>query len=150
MIYQGSRRHPVREAVIHCSATRPTWYENRTGEDKVREIRRWHVQENGWRNIGYHFLIDRDGKVFCGRKLTEIGAHVAGRNSGTIGICLIGGFGSNERDRFEQHFTEAQRTSLKLLVADLNTKTDLRTISGHNQYARKACPGFQVRREDWI
>lgn len=57
--------------------------------------RPWH-QGNGWRDIGYHWIIDRDGTLAPGRTDTEMGAHVAGRTSGTPGICLPGGHGSPE------------------------------------------------------
>lgn len=145
MIYQGSARHPVREIIIHCAATRPEWMQGRPLAEKVAEIRRWHVRENGWRDIGYHWIIDRDGSIAPGRPETVIGAHVAGRNSGTIGICLLGGLGSRETDQFDQHFTPAQARTLRALIADIRGRTDIQRITGHNDHTRaKACPGFKV------
>lgn len=144
MIYQGAARHPVREIIVHSSATRPDWYKGLSLNAKRGEIRRWHVQDNRWKDIGYHWLIDRDGAVLSGRAETVIGAHVVGRNSGTIGICLIGGHGSSERDPFSAYFTTLQDTSLRQLIAGISSRTQINTVSGHNQYAAKACPGFNV------
>ncbi|MCB5411765.1 peptidoglycan recognition protein family protein [Pseudogemmobacter faecipullorum] len=144
MIHQGSAGHPVREIIVHCSATRPEWMKDRSLAEKRAEIRRWHVEGNGWKNIGYHWLIDRDGSVTAGRGEHEIGSHVSGHNAGTIGICLIGGHGSAEGDLFARHFTKAQDLALRQLIAAISGRTGITKISGHNQYAAKACPGFNV------
>lgn len=150
MIYQGKARYPVHEAVIHASDTRPDWMEGHSPKAKAAEIRRWHMEERGWRDIGYHRVIDRCGTVVVGRSLYEIGAHVRGHNRGTIGICLIGGHGADAEDRFEDHFTAAQRTALKEYLVDLGELTKLDKVSGHNEYALKACPGFHVRTREWL
>ena len=95
----------ITEIIVHCTATRPEWWAGRHMADKVAEIRRWHVQDRGWKNIGYHYLIDRDGTVAEGRPVDQIGAHVQGKNTGTIGIALFGGHGSSENDEFSDNFT---------------------------------------------
>lgn len=143
MIYQGSARHPVREIIVHCSATRPDWMDGSPIADKVAEIRRWHLA-NGWSDIGYHWIVDRDGKVLAGRPETVIGAHTVGKNSGSIGICLIGGHGSAETDSFGDHFTRAQDITLGQMIDAISARTQIERVSGHNEYAAKACPGFNV------
>lgn len=148
MILQGTARHPVREIILHCSATRPEWLGNAPLAAKVAEIRRWHTRDHGWRDIGYHWIIDRDGQRAAGRRETEIGAHVAGHNAGTIGICLIGGFGADADDTFADNFTPAQERTLRALIADIRSRTQIVKVTGHNSYAAKACPGFRV--VDWI
>lgn len=143
MIYQGAAGRPVREIIVHCSATRPDWMAGRPIAEKVAEIRRWHLA-NGWKDIGYHWIIDRDGKVLAGRGETVIGAHTVGRNSGTIGICLIGGHGSAETDSFSMHFTHQQDVTLGQMIDAISSRTQIERVSGHNEYAAKACPGFNV------
>ncbi|RID91561.1 hypothetical protein D2N39_12735 [Gemmobacter lutimaris] len=143
MIYQGSARYPVREVIVHCSATRPEWMDGDGIDAQVAEIRRWHKAQ-GWRDIGYHWVLGRSGELRAGRRETEIGAHVMGRNNGTIGICLIGGFGSAETDRPEVHFTDRQLVQLRNQIEAISMRTQITTVSGHNQYAAKACPGFHV------
>lgn len=142
VIHQG--RHPVREVVIHCSATRPRWLGGHPTAEKVAEIRRWHVQDRGWKDIGYHWLIDRNGALARGRPETQVGAHVAGHNSGTIGVCLIGGHGASATDGFHENFTPEQDRALRLLLQDIGRRTRIDRITGHNDYAQKACPGFMV------
>lgn len=150
MIYQGLKKHPVREVIVHCSDTKPSWFLGKTSAQKVSEIRRWHITERKWKDIGYHYVIDRDGTVVQGRPETVIGAHVADHNSGTLGICLIGGFGCNENDPFIKHFTTEQQKALKGLIANISARTDLQKVTGHNDYAPKACPGFRVKAQEWM
>lgn len=148
MIYQGKARYPVQEIVVHCSATRPDWMADAGASAQFAEIRRWHVEGNGWRDIGYHWLISRAGWILAGRLETEIGAGVVGHNQGVIHVCLIGGHGSSETDRFAQHFTPAQDRSLRDQLQGIGMRTQIRRISGHNEYAAKACPGFTV--SQWL
>lgn len=143
-IRQGSARHLVMEIVIHCAATTKSWADGKTPEDMLAEVRRWHVKDNGWNDIGYHWVIAPDGTVLPGRAETVIGAGVAGHNSGVIHICLIGGHGSAETDQFADHFTAAQRKALLAKLADIQSRTPIKRISGHNEWAAKACPGFNV------
>ena len=135
---------PIREIVVHCSATRPNWMDGKSAAAKVREIKLWHTRDNGWSDIGYHYVIDRDGTVTAGRPLDRVGAHTQGRNTGTVGICLIGGFGSAATDAFDENFTVSQDRALRALIADLQRKYGKLAVSGHNQWAAKACPGFNV------
>jgi len=111
---------------------------------KAAEIRLWHVRDKGWRDIGYHYLIDRNGAVVTGRPVEQTGSHVKGRNTGTIGICLIGGHGADAADQFAEHFTPQQDAALRNHIADLRKKYGAIPVNGHNQYAAKACPGFNV------
>ncbi len=143
----------IDEIIVHCADTPKHWMGGKTPREKMDEIKRWHVQERGWRDNGYNFGIDRDGTVVKGRDLDgdgdvieEIGAHVKGRNSRSIGIVLFGGHGSAATDAFEDNFTRAQDEALRGLIADLESKLGSLKVSGHNDYAAKACPGFKVDR----
>jgi N-acetyl-anhydromuramyl-L-alanine amidase AmpD len=134
----------ITEIFIHCSATKPQWMITSTPDQKVAEIRRWHMQENGWKDIGYHFVIDRNGDIVEGRPIERAGAHVRNHNANSIGICLIGGWGGATTDQFEEHFTELQRQALWKLLDDLTPKFPDARIRGHNEVAAKACPCFTV------
>ncbi len=146
MIYQGKAHYPVTEIILHCADTHPDWMAGRPLSEKVAEIRRWHVQERGWRDIGYHWVIDRDGAVAPGRPETEIGAHVEGHNRGTIGICLLGGYGAKADDLFEKNYSKAQANAVVRVIAEVTARAAVQCVTGHNDYAPKACPGFKVRR----
>lgn len=139
---------PISEIIVHCTATRADWWSSKRTSEKVAEVKKWHVQQNGWADIGYHFLIDRDGTVAKGRPIEKVGAHVQGHNTGTIGISLFGGHGSSATDKFAQHFTPEQDKALRGLIADLRKQYGALKLTGHNQYAAKACPGFQV--SEWF
>jgi len=133
--------------VVHCTATHPEWWNDRSAGDKVAEVRRWHL-DRGWSDVGYHYLIDRDGIVVKGRPIEKAGAHAKGHNANTVGISLFGGHGSSATDAFEDHFTPEQDAALRKLVDELKQKFDIKTIIGHNQVSAKACPGFSVPR--WL
>ena len=135
--------------IIHCSATQTKWMASDTFEDQVSEIRRWHVEDNGWRDIGYHLLISRSGEVHEGRPLGTSGAHAKGHND-DVGICLIGGFGSDADDVASDHFTSAQLNALFKTINTLQEThaiQDKRVIS-HNRVSNKACPGFRAQK--WL
>lgn len=139
----------ITEINVHCSATRPGWMAERTGADRIAEIRRWHVQTNGWRDIGYHYLIDRDGQVYDGRPVAQPGAFEPKVNANAIGICLLGGYAAAATDAFEQHYTPDQGDALRGLVDSLREQhPGIRRVTGHNDYAAKGCPGFKVQR--WL
>ena len=133
----------INEIVVHCAATRPNWYSGRSLSEKIKEIRRWHL-ERGFNDIGYHWIIDRNGEIGRGRPESTMGAHVRGHNRNSIGICLLGGHGSSERDLFVQNFTGVQNLALRRLIWKIQTRYEITRISGHNEYAAKACPGFNV------
>jgi len=141
-------RH-IDEIAVHCAATRPEWWKDKPAQKKVNEIKRWHVlpkpDGNGWSDIGYHFVLDRDGTEVKGRPVSRAGAHILGHNANTIGVCLIGGHGAAATDSFEDHFTPEQDAALRRLIKDLKEKyPTIKKVSGHNEYANKGCPGFNV------
>jgi N-acetylmuramoyl-L-alanine amidase len=139
---------PISEIIVHCTATRPEWMAGKRTSEKVAEVRRWHVEDNGWRDIGYHFLIDRDGTVAKGRPIEQVGAHTMNHNVGSIGIVLVGGHGSVANQKISDNFTDLQDAALHALIVRLMAIYKIAKVSGHNIYARKACPGFSV--EEWF
>ena len=70
--------------VLHCDGLRPDQH------NTVKKIDDYH-RSKGWKGIGYHFWVNRQGEVFTGRRLEVVGAHVVGHNSHSIGICYEGG-----------------------------------------------------------
>lgn len=136
----------INEIVLHASATRPNWMAGEPLAGKIAEITRWH-RDRGFRTIGYHWVVDRDGEVAAGRPEGEVGAHVRGHNENTIGICILGGHGGATTDNFEDHYTIAQRGAVWNLIRSIAKRYDIEKVSGHNEYAAKACPCFQVKEE---
>jgi N-acetylmuramoyl-L-alanine amidase len=134
----------INEIIIHCTATKLDWMAGKPIANKVAEVRRWHMEERGWKDIGYHYLIDRDGTVVIGRQINQIGAHVQGHNTETVGVCLIGGFGGSADDKFADNFTTEQDAALRGLILNLKSRFAINKVTGHNEYAAKACPSFRV------
>jgi hypothetical protein len=135
----------ITELIVHCSATQPNWMADKPAVAKLSEIRRWHM-DKGWQDIGYHFLVDRDGTVVAGRPIEQPGAHTVGKNATSIGVCLIGGFGSSSTDDPLKHYSPEQLDALRTLIGGLKVDYGFTKVSGHNDYAAKACPGFNVAR----
>ncbi|GLK86699.1 peptidoglycan recognition protein family protein [Ancylobacter defluvii] len=131
---------PISEIIVHCTATPE-------GKDyTVADIRAWH-KDRGFSDIGYHYVVYRDGRVMVGRPVGQVGAHVAGHNTGTIGISYVGGVAADGKTAKDTR-TAAQRASLLWLVQQLAAKhPGIRKVTGHNQYAAKACPSFDVRND---
>lgn len=128
----------IEEIIIHCSATP----EGRNVT--VKDIDAWHRQR-GFQCIGYHYVIYLDGSVHEGRKEELIGAHCSGHNSKSIGICYVGGLDRNGKPKDTR--TEEQRKALVRLISTLRTRYPKATVHGHNEFANKACPCFDVRKE---
>lgn len=129
----------INALVVHCSATPPA------RDIGVAEIRKWHVEGNGWQDVGYHYIIRRDGRVEAGRSITRAGAHVSGHNAKTIGICLVGGVDAVNRP--VANYTEDQWQSLALLITTLRERYPKAELKGHRDYpgVKKACPCFDVK-----
>ncbi len=127
----------ITKIIVHCSATPE-------GRDyTVADIDRWHKQR-GWNGIGYHYVIYRDGSVHIGRNVEVMGAHCAGHNATSIGICYIGGMSADNKTPKDTR-TPAQKAALRDLVELLKTEYPTATLHGHREFARKACPCFDVK-----
>jgi len=125
--------------VIHCAATKASM------DIGTNEITDWHVNGNGWRNIGYHKVIRRNGVIENGRDLRDSGAHAAGYNHKSVGVCLVGGMADD--NSAENNFTDQQWTALVALIKELKTEYPDADIIGHNEISQKECPSFNV--QEW-
>lgn len=122
----------IKHIIIHCSATE-------TGT--VESIRRHHIEHNKWRDIGYHYVIERDGAIKPGRDEATAGAHCQGANAESIGICLVG----------DKSFEPGQLKSLGKLLRDCLTRHNLtaEAVSGHRDWPSakeqgKTCPNIET------
>tara|TARA_B100000427_G_C15254313_1_gene483605 strand:- start:151 stop:582 length:432 start_codon:yes stop_codon:yes gene_type:complete len=123
--------------VIHCAATKPSMD---IGYD---EIRKWHVEDNGWDDVGYHYIIKRDGTLQTGRDESMVGSHARQVNGTSLGICLVGGVDDN--NDWENNFNDEQFETLKTIVLKLKDKYQIEKIIGHYEVDDvKKCPSFDV------
>jgi hypothetical protein len=128
----------------------------------VRGIQRWHMDNNGWNDIGYNALIDRFGTIYEGRAggfdRGVVGAHAAGYNTGSFGVAVLGNF--EKVDAPQAAYDALARVigwkSALHGMDPLGTTTreargtKLRTVSGHQDAGLTACPGLIQNRLGWI
>ncbi|MEQ9442348.1 MAG: N-acetylmuramoyl-L-alanine amidase [Cyclobacteriaceae bacterium] len=143
----------VEHVIIHHSATYNTLTDY---ENVVRNIYLFHTQDRGWSDIGYNFLVAPDGTLFEGRSAggqnvvpdNIQGAHFCGRNSGTMGVCLLGDYNTAEPSDTALA-TIIKVTSWKLDKEQLNplgitphpANSELGVIAGHRDGCATECPG---------
>lgn len=130
--------------IVHCSYTPPSL------DIGVKEIRGWHTSvdpsdpSKPWNDIGYHFVIKRDGAIEEGRPIHIAGAHTLGHNKDSVGVCLVGGMAESDK-RPECNFTYFQYLALVRNYAMLKRTHPSIKIYGHNYLnSHKACPTFDV------
>lgn len=125
--------------ILHCSATRE-------GQSfGFEDCRRDHIRHRGFRDIGYHYYITRDGTVHRGRPLEQVGAHCRNHNRHSIGICYEGGLDAEGRAKDTR--TEAQKVSLSALVGELKERFPQALVVGHRELdPGKECPCFEVNK----
>jgi len=131
----------INEIIIHCSATP----EGR--ETTVEDLDKWH-KEKGFKCIGYHYVIYLDGSIHKGRDESMQGAHCSLHNACSIGICYIGGCEKQGNKLISKDTrTPEQKAALIELLQELVTRYPRATIHGHNEFAKKDCPCFDVQKE---
>ena len=160
----------ITSVTIHCAATKPSM------DIGVDDIRKWHTQPKhnadgtysymgkrykdktdlpraqqnrkgrGWQDVGYHYVIRQDGTLEDGRPNQKQGAHAAGHNKNSIGICLVGGI--DEAGKPEAKYSKAQLSCLRSLVNFLQDLYGVLSsqVQGHCDLpgVKKACPCFDV------
>ncbi|SMF55855.1 Peptidoglycan-binding (PGRP) domain of peptidoglycan hydrolases-containing protein [Alteromonadaceae bacterium Bs31] len=114
---------------LHCSAS------DNTKHDDVAVMKKWHVDGNGWSDVGYHFFITKAGDIQAGRGLEKIPSAQKGYNKGSIAICCHG--------LKKEKFTDKQMASVKKLCkAICDSYTDKIRIRGHREVSSKSCPVY--------
>ena len=143
----------ITDIVVHCTAS--TY-----GRDlSAADIRKSHIKERGWADIGYHYVVRLDGRVEPGRDVDKIGAHVTNHNSHSIGVVYVGGLDKDGKAKDTR--TELQKNALLNLLLDLRKLYPKAKISGHRDFSPdkngdgiispcewiKSCPCFDAKRE---
>lgn len=136
--YSTNKRN-IKEIIVHCSATPE-------GKDyTVSQIKQWHLAR-GFSDIGYHYVIYRDGSLHTGRSESIAGAHCTGHNTISIGICYIGGYAIDGKTPKDTR-TQQQKDTLLRLLKELKRKYPAAKIHSHKDFANKACPSFDATKE---
>ncbi|MFD7698383.1 N-acetylmuramoyl-L-alanine amidase [Streptomyces sp. NPDC059805] len=157
----------VKAAFVHHTAT-GNKYTCAQAPSVIRGIYRYHVVSMGWRDIGYNFLVDKCGRIYEGRAggvaKAVLGAHTRGFNTNTMGIAVLGTYGSKKPSKAAVKAV-ARLTAWKLGLFGANPRgktyltsgggnlyrkgknVRLNVISGHRDGFSTACPGLQLYRK---
>lgn len=130
----------ITEIIIHCTAT------PKGKKITIEDIRHCHIHKNGWKDIGYHYVITTDGKIHSGRNEEDIGAHCKGHNTNSIGVAYVGGLAADGKMPADTR-TDAQKSALLRLLKVLKAKYPKAAIHSHRDFAAKACPCFNATKE---
>ena len=129
----------INKIILHCTATP----EGR--HTTVEDIRLWHKAQ-GWSDIGYHYIVYLDGSIHTGRPIEVSGAHTKGLNKNSIGVVYVGGIDAMNFKAKDTR-TPEQKEALDCLLNELMGTYKGATLHGHNEFAAKACPSFDVQKE---
>lgn len=143
----------IDQIVVHCSFTKPR-DPRQHPLIGVKAIRKWHTDPKskggrGWSDIGYHYVVKRDGTIQLGRPIERAGAHARGFNKNSIGICLVGGM-DKRTGKAVNDYTDKQWSSVQILIDGLLTRFEYNQdtpieVCGHNNLTNaKTCPNFNV------
>ena len=138
----------IKLIVIHCSATRENQDYSFVQLKKDHRLR-------GFTAAGYHIYIKRDGQVYTGRPLTTVGAHVAGHNKNSIGICYEGGLDINNHAKDTR--TEEQKHEITLQILSVLHKIRKAggnvlavRITGHRDLSPDLDGSGVVEPDEWV
>ena len=109
--------------------------------DDISVIKEWHL-DRGFKDVGYHYFIRKNGSIQKGRDSNIIGAHCKKKNRSSIGICLSG----------DSKFTEYQFRALAVLIRRIKDIYGKLAVQPHSKYSEKDCPNFDVDKfkEDYL
>ena len=128
----------INKIIIHCAAT-PDYM-----DIGASTIRKWHTdpkpEGRGWNDIGYHYVVRRNGEIERGRQDSVVGAHARGANSDSIGICWVG---INEIDAKQE---SSLFSLINYLMGKYNVKIE--NVLGHREAVKtnKTCPNLNMDR----
>lgn len=120
--------------IVHCSDS------DHPEHDNIATIRKWHIEERGFSDVGYHYFVRKNGQIEKGRKIDEIGAHCKNQNTKSIGICLSG----------SKEFTEYQFKATAKMIKDLchicYNIPGPKSVRPHHFFNKgKTCPNFDLK-----
>lgn len=135
----------ITEIIVHCTATPE-------GRDYTVEQCRADHKKRGFKDIGYHYLIYRDGTIHEGRNVNIAGAHTPNHNQNSIGVSYVGGIENKSGVAYDKlnpkdTRTQQQKDALLNLLEALKMMYPIAKIYGHRDFAKKACPSFDAKNE---
>ena len=136
-----TKRQQTSYIAVHCTATKPSQ------DVGFKEIDAMH-RNRGFDSCGYHFIIKRDGSIDLGRPLDDVGAHIKGFNSVSVGVALAGGI--SEDGKPENNFTLEQFTTLEQTLTVLNKIYPKAIIKGHRDFSPDLDGDGVIEPHEWL
>jgi N-acetylmuramoyl-L-alanine amidase len=128
--------------IIHCSATKE-------GQDvSVDTIRDWHVNQRGFSDIGYHYVIYLNGQIEKGRPMSQPGAHCKGFNRRSVGVCYVGGLDADGHPKDTR--TPEQKKALRDLTLYLKELYPIKVIAGHRDFSKDLNGDGVISKNEWL
>ena len=133
----------IDEIIVHH-----TWKpraEDYRGIETVRGVRRYHMQQRGWSDNGYHIMVGPQGQIFFCRPFARSGGHTLGHNAHSIGISYIADFDAQDPNTYAG--LQAGQRVVAVLLQRFNLDTG--ALHFHREFANKSCPGSKMDRTDY-
>jgi len=133
----------VTRITVHHEGWKPVYFaDTRSTADRIELIRTVHTRDRGWGDIGYHYIVDREGKVWEGRPIAYQGAHVRNNNEHNLGILVLGNFD-------KQTPSDPQLNGLVTSIKAFQTqhKVQKRRVFTHQEIVSTACPGKNLQNQ---
>ncbi len=108
---------------------------------RMRQIQSYHMDVKGWCDIGYHYLVSRDGQIWEGRPVTQLGSHAGGANTGNVGVALMG---SHDTTPITETQIDSVASILRAVGSAYGIAIDRSVVKGHRQYKDTSCPGDKL------
>lgn len=135
----GSRHNPTYITVHHTVTGTP---DSMSAPARMRAIQAFHIDGRGWCDIGYHFLVGHDAKIYQGRASHEhTGAHVGNANANNVGVSFMGTFMSSPGQNVPENMMNAGADIIGWLARRYAIPFERSRIRGHQEWAATACPG---------
>ena len=132
---------PINRITVHHEGSTPVFFnDERSTAARLEMIRRYHTNERHWADIGYHYIIDRAGRLWQGRDLRYQGAHVKNHNPCNIGVMVLGNF--NKQRPTRQQTQMLHRTLNQLMRTFRVPKQQIFT---HQELGPTTCPGTSLQ-----
>jgi hypothetical protein len=131
-----NKQLPVRYITVHHDAQYSSITAQRDVAARLEDIRRYHRTNRGWADIGYHYAIDRAGRVWQTRPVTWQGAHVKDHNEANVGVMCLGNFDQQSASRAQ---LAALNTTVGWLMGHYNVP--VARVMTHQEWSATACPG---------
>lgn len=133
----------IKRIIVHCTAG--------SQSNTAADIVSYHTRPKsrggmGWKNPGYHYIIEASGKIVATHPEERVSNGCKGYNATSINVCYIGGIDPATGQPLDNR-TPEQKSSLRSLLRILRQRYPGAEILGHRDLAAKACPSFDARKE---